>query len=359
MADILRTDEATPGRTPRRPAGTTVRGAAWTVVIAALLAWSWSAPAHAQRFARRSRQAPPAPRAPARTAPPAAAPGRSPTPAPGARGGSSSAAEKPQTTAAPPRTPSPAGPPAPEAPTSIAAADVAWDGVTPFGAEWRRRHPGAWSAAAGSGEILLTAAAEPSTDGERSPPPSGMPRSVLEPTAGEAELLVFPSDPSVDAPAAEEPASDGTVSVLARDGADARRSDRTPGPIAAPEQGKGGARAGGTLAAGSDDARGSPWLELGAFAAVPDGQASGVTPHVFLELSLHRDGTVRGNYYDALTDAVLPVSGKVDRDAGTLAWRVGNGPEFLADAEGLATGRAPVTVRRGATERAWTLIALE
>jgi hypothetical protein len=80
---------------------------------------------------------------------------------------------------------------------------------------------------------------------------------------------------------------------------------------------------------------------------------------VFLELALHRDGTVRGNYFDAVSDAVHPVTGRFDRENGSLSWRIGSGgAEFETTAEGLAGGRGEATVRRGTTERPWLLIAL-
>lgn len=200
--DIGRTAEGTLARIGGRPS-THRRRAALTVILASVVACAWADPAQAQRLGRRFRQAPPAPRAPAaRPAPAAAAPGtapgRSPTPAAGQRSGA--AAEKPQTTAAPARSPSPAGPSAPEAPAAIASADVAWDGVVPFGEEWRRRHPAAWKADAerGTGEILLTAGTEGPTHVERTvvPPAAALPRSVLAPSANEADLLVFPSEPT-------------------------------------------------------------------------------------------------------------------------------------------------------------------
>jgi hypothetical protein len=74
---------------------------------------------------------------------------------------------------------------------------------------------------------------------------------------------------------------------------------------------------------------------------------------------LHRDGTVRGNYFDAVSNAVHPVTGRFDRETGSLAWRIGSGgAEFEATAEGLAGGRGEATVRRGTTERPWVLISL-
>jgi len=138
-------------------------------------------------------------------------------------------------------------------------------------------------------------------------------------------------------------AADGTVSVLAREPGAARAS---PAPR------------GVTATVGLDDAKGSPWLALGTFAAVPSGSGDDTVPHVFLELSLHRDGRVRGNYFDALANAVQPVSGRLDRGTGTVSWRVARGPEFTTSAEGLTSGRAEVLIGAAGRERSWTLLGL-
>jgi len=359
MTDLRNAGTRSGNRGGRIAPETPGRGTTGALLLAVTILSVGMAPAHAQRIGRRFRQPPPAPRAtaPARPTPGAAAPGaapaRAPTPAPGQKNAGAGSKEKPQTTATPARRdgqPSPADPARPEGGAAIAAADVAWDGVVPFGPEWRRSHPTAWRADDDAGAILLTAAAEAPTRVDRPAAVAAVaaaPRSVLEPTAKEPELLVFPAASAGATAEAEGPAADGTVSVLARDAASDR--EREPKPSAGE----------GSVIAGGDEQRGSPWLSLGAFAAVPEGHAAEPIPHVFLELSLHRDGTVRGNYYDALSDAVQPVTGRVDRDAGTLAWRVGTGPEFHADADGLAAGRARATVRKGSTERTWTLIALD
>ena len=103
----------------------------------------------------------------------------------------------------------------------------------------------------------------------------------------------------------------------------------------------------------------SPWLPLGTFAAVPAGSDRALAPHLFLELALHRDGTVRGNYFDAVSDSVHAVTGRFNRETGLLSWQIGSGgAEFETTAEGLAGGRGEATVRRGTTERPWVLIGL-
>jgi hypothetical protein len=191
------------------------------------------------------------------------------------------------------------------------------------------------------------------------------PRSVLQASAEMAfpdeviqpsDLVVFPGAvgglpaaaipvPKPTAPAGDA-AADGTVSVLVRDGTG-------PSSSAKPT-----ADASATISLSHEDSS-SPWLPLGTFAAVPAGSDRSLAPHLFLELALHRDGTVRGNYFDAVSDAVHPVTGRFDRETGAHSWQVGSGgAKFEATAEGLAGGRGEATVSRGTTERPWLLIGL-
>ena len=257
-----------------------------------------------------------------------------------------------------------------------------WDGPAPFSDAWRADHPGAWRPDDGAGDIVLAGgsrlptwvepgavelarwtASDPASD-----PAAGnaAAQSVLQasaelPSPDEAvaasDLVVFPGadgtlpaavvprDDSPQPESTEKVALDGTVSVLVRD----------------PEPPVTNASGVGTRATASvfQEERASPWLPLGAFAAMPIGGREDGTPHVFLELSLHRDGTVRGNYFDAVSDAVHPVAGRFDRETGSLRWRIGGaGAEFETMVDGLARGRVEATVRRGTTERSWQLIAL-
>lgn len=323
--------------------------------------------AFAQRFGRRFRAAPP-PRPPAGAVP---APARSPAPtAPGAApegSGTARAKERPQTTSAPAskaETPTAAAV-APPASDTVSAADVAWQGVAPFSEAWRRLHPSAWHADAPGNDVTLAVGDDMPTSVDRlashdEPPATA--GSVLAGGLREPALLVFPDEPSAAAaeqggePSPSAPsavrAEDGTVSVLMRDG-----SADASGTSAGKEPGTGEP---GLLVAGmgNGDPRGPAWLPLGAFAAVPAGSEEIAVPHVFLEMSLHRDGRVRGNYFDALSDAVHPLEGSFDREAGLLRFRVGRGAEFEARADGLAAGRGQATVRSGDAERAWTLIGL-
>jgi hypothetical protein len=247
----------------------------------------------------------------------------------------------------------------------------------PFSDDWRVDHPAAWRPEEGAGDVVLVGGARVPTrvdsgtvdvaqwttrDRRSETAPT---QSVLQASAEVAlpdaeippsELVVFPGADgalpvaAIAAPALAPPAAttaaDGTVSVLVRQGAEAAS---TAEPTA-------GASATVSL---SQEESSSPWLPLGAFAAIPVGSDRSLAPHVFLELALHRDGTVRGNYFDAVSDAVHPLNGQFDRETGSLSWRIGSGgAEFETTAEGLAGGRGEATVRRGTTERPWLLIAL-
>ena len=337
-----------------------------------------SAPAAAQRPGRRWRgyQSPPRPTAPPPPASPTPLPSTPPasagsqskmstTPAPDARKAPVDAkkgAERPQTTS----TEGPSG-----------AERVAWDGPAPFGDEWRARHPAAWRPEEVGGDVILaggprvpTGADQDPTDLAQwtgpSPVAAKSPRSVLQESGEEVgqppapvatdrpdELVIFPGadgsiplTPVTTDTGEQPPAADGTVSVLVRESA-------PPAPPAAASSPLVVARF------DADQAGASPWLPLGAFAAVPSTGERNAVPHIFLELSLHRDGVVRGNYFDAVSDAVHPVKGRFDRETGTLTWKIGGGgAEFETSADGLTAGRVEATVRRGDVERTWTLISL-
>ncbi|MFM7251132.1 MAG: hypothetical protein ACKO5R_14635 [Planctomycetaceae bacterium] len=342
-----------PPRLVIRDARATLRAAAWLAVVAALLP---ARPAEAQRLGRRFRASPtpsrqplppsaPASRAPAtppRSASEGGAAGAAGTkrdtgkPAAGDRRGPTPAAERPQTTAAPP------------APGVMRAADLAWAGVVPFSADWRRAHPAAWAPEDDAPMIRLAVGDGEPTAAEGAAAPAREARaagSVLAASGAEPVPLLFPDDtPAADA--APAVAADGTVSVLLRGGDPAEGSAPTGRPAAEAQP-------------ALDDARQAPWLPLGTFAALPPGGSAEAVPHVFLELALHRDGRVRGNYFDALADSVQPVAGRLDRQTGTVTWRVARGPECTTAAEGLTSGRAEVRVEGPGGERTWTLLSLE
>ena len=62
------------------------------------------------------------------------------------------------------------------------------------------------------------------------------------------------------------------------------------------------------------------WQPLGVFAMV---QGEETTAYNLFQLAINKDGVIRGNYYNSLTDAAEPVAGSVDRKTQRAAWTVG------------------------------------
>jgi hypothetical protein len=66
------------------------------------------------------------------------------------------------------------------------------------------------------------------------------------------------------------------------------------------------------------------WLPLGVFAMVQGEQSDS---NDLFQLAVNKAGTIRGNYYNALTDATMPVYGSVDQKTQRAAWTVGDKKE--------------------------------
>jgi hypothetical protein len=79
------------------------------------------------------------------------------------------------------------------------------------------------------------------------------------------------------------------------------------------------------IAAAGKDARAEPkgddFQPLGVFAMVQEGEEK--STNIF-QLAVNKDGVIRGNYYNALTDTTEPVYGSVDAKTQRAAWTVGD-----------------------------------
>ena len=62
-------------------------------------------------------------------------------------------------------------------------------------------------------------------------------------------------------------------------------------------------------------------MPLGIFAMV---QGEETTSNNLFQLAINKDGVIRGNYYNALTDTSEPVYGSVDKKTQRAAWTVGD-----------------------------------
>jgi hypothetical protein len=71
----------------------------------------------------------------------------------------------------------------------------------------------------------------------------------------------------------------------------------------------------------SVEAKGDDFQPLGVFAMVGEGETKSTN---LFQLAVNKDGVIRGNYYNALTDTTEPVYGSVDRQNQRAAWTVGD-----------------------------------
>jgi hypothetical protein len=115
------------------------------------------------------------------------------------------------------------------------------------------------------------------------------------------------------------------------------------------------------LAAGQAAAPGEKeeWQSLGVFAMIQgeEKEASNI-----FQLAINKDGVIRGNYYNAVTDTTLPGYGSVDKKAQRAAWTIGENKETVFET-GLGNLSQPETqmlVHTGKDRtQQWTLVRLE
>jgi hypothetical protein len=101
------------------------------------------------------------------------------------------------------------------------------------------------------------------------------------------------------------------------------------------------------------------WQPLGVFALV---QGEQQTSYNLFQLAINKEGILRGNYYNALTDAAEPVAGSVDKKTMRAAWSVGQRktPVFEAGIANLTKDETTILIHfgEGKTQQ-WTLVRIE
>ncbi len=100
------------------------------------------------------------------------------------------------------------------------------------------------------------------------------------------------------------------------------------------------------------------WLPLGVFAMVQGEEQT--SNHIF-QLAVNKQGIIRGNYYDAVTDTTLPVAGSVEKKNQRAAWRVGDRPSpvYEAGIANLTERETSMLVHYGDRSQQFTLIRIE
>jgi len=210
-----------------------------------------------------------------------------------------------------PATASPATGGIEEIPAPLPAASAATGGVVLAGSdsiaftpEWFSRHPDAWRPAGASLDWWRVANVASVTDWLRQP----IARAGGAADAGQVATA-----------GGDQPGTDGLRSVLVL------QSGHGP------------------------EAGGSDWLPLGVFAVVPPG---GGSAHNYQQLAVDRAGSIRGNFYDAVSDTVLPITGSIDRNTLRAAWTVGaNGSRFESAVAAFAAAPRRVVVTSGGGSR--------
>jgi hypothetical protein len=227
--------------------------------------------------------------------------------------------------AAPAAKPAPSGPeaikaplPAPAVAPTVAAPASTTAGPVPFSPAWYESHPQAWRPAQQSADWWRGADLATVTSW------LGQPVSKAGNAAAGAG--------SVTTAGADDVGDDGLRSVL-------------------------------VLPAGHENASAEAagdWLPLGVFAVVSEARGQdGSQQHNFQQLAVDRKGAISGNFYDAISDTLQPITGSVDRDTLTASWTVGaNGSRFTAPLQAFAAAPRTVSVSSGGTTRQLQLLPL-
>jgi hypothetical protein len=89
------------------------------------------------------------------------------------------------------------------------------------------------------------------------------------------------------------------------------------------------------------------WTPLGVYALV---QGDEKTSNNIFQLAVNKDGVIRGNYYDGLTDTTTEVYGSLDRKTQRAGWTIGKKKDrvFEAGVYNLTQGQCPCLVHLGA-----------
>jgi hypothetical protein len=202
-------------------------------------------------------------------------------------------------------------------PTVAAATPVAAESVA-FTADWYAKHPEAWQPAKSPADWWKT------TD--------------------VATITAWLGQPVT----AAGTAADSGSAVATAGGADAG-ADGLQSVLVLP--------AGHQNAVGPADA---DWLPLGVFAVVPPGTQDTAQAHNYQQLAVDRQGTMKGNFFDAISGTVQPITGTVDRTSLVASWAVGaNGSRFTAPMRAFAGQSRTVSMSSGGQSRNLELMPVQ
>jgi hypothetical protein len=100
------------------------------------------------------------------------------------------------------------------------------------------------------------------------------------------------------------------------------------------------------------------WLPLGVFAMVRDEHQH---PQLIVQLAINKQGLLRGNYIDELTESTLPIRGAVDKATKRAAWLVGSNQQTVMEAglSDLTDPETPALIHKNGKTEHWILVRLD
>jgi hypothetical protein len=100
------------------------------------------------------------------------------------------------------------------------------------------------------------------------------------------------------------------------------------------------------------------WMPLGVYATGPK---DATQAHIYQQLAVSKQGELKGNYYDSITNTTQPVSGSIDRETRKARWKVGGkgGATFETSLDALMKTPSDVTMKSGGAEHDWELVLVQ
>jgi hypothetical protein len=104
------------------------------------------------------------------------------------------------------------------------------------------------------------------------------------------------------------------------------------------------------------------WMPLGVFALSQDGQATGPTPNVFMQLAVSKEGIIAGTMNNKSTGDTQTLEGMADKKSQRVAWTVKGQPRPIMETGigNLTRDTAPALVHfTDGTTQQWLLVRLQ
>lgn len=104
------------------------------------------------------------------------------------------------------------------------------------------------------------------------------------------------------------------------------------------------------------------WMSLGVFALTPDGQASGPTPSLYLQLVISKEGVISGTLNNTATNSTQEIEGLADKKSQRCAWTVvgKSRPLMETGIVNLTNDTAPALVHfEDSTTQQWLMVRLD